>query len=76
MSMNRYARVSVLACVAAVGILATVISAAQGAIATGPEVGEKIPHFQTRDQSGRMRRFEDLRGSEGLLLLFHRTADW
>ena len=76
MSMIRYGRVSVLACVVAVGILTTAFSTARGAIATGPEVGEKIPEFQTRDQSGRMRRFEDLRGSEGLLLLFHRTADW
>jgi len=45
-------------------------------LATGPEVGTRIPAFQARDQYGEMRSFEDLRGPEGLLLLFHRSADW
>ncbi len=52
------------------------VAMAGESIATGPEVGVEIPDFEARDQSGRMRRFEDLRGPEGLLLLFHRTADW
>ncbi len=46
------------------------------AINTGPEVGEKIPAFEVHDQTGQPRTFEDLKGPEGLLLLFHRTADW
>ncbi len=50
--------------------------AARAEIATGPEVGTRIPDILTLDQHGRMRSFEDLRGPEGLLLLFHRTADW
>ncbi len=50
--------------------------AAQVEIATGPEVGTKIPDIQTLDQHGKIRSFEDLSGSEGLLILFYRTADW
>ena len=42
----------------------------------GPGVGERIPSLQAADQDGRMRTFEDLRGPKGLLLLFHRSADW
>jgi cytochrome oxidase Cu insertion factor (SCO1/SenC/PrrC family) len=45
-------------------------------IPTGPEVGEPIPRFEARDQTGTVRTFEDLRGPNGLLLLFYRTADW
>ena len=50
--------------------------AAQAEIATGPEVGTKIPDIQSIDQHGKIRSFEDLSGSEGLLILFYRTADW
>ncbi len=49
---------------------------AGAAIHTGPEVGAKIPSFEVRDQHGEVRTFADLRGPEGLLLLFYRTADW
>jgi hypothetical protein len=49
---------------------------ARAEIATGPEVGERIPDIRTLDQYGKIRTFEDLRGPEGLLVLFYRTADW
>jgi peroxiredoxin len=42
----------------------------------GPAVGEKIPAFQAVDQDGRVRTFADLRGPQGLVLLFFRSADW
>lgn len=45
-------------------------------IATGPEVGEKIPALDALDQHGTPRTFDDLKGPEGLLVLFYRTADW
>jgi len=45
-------------------------------LATGPEVGSPIPPFQAMDQFGELRTFADLTGPEGLLLLFHRSADW
>ena len=43
---------------------------------TGPEVGEKIPAFRLPDSSGRERTFADLTGLRGLVILFHRSADW
>ena len=43
---------------------------------TGPEVGEKIPAFRLPDQTGRVRELADLAGPKGLLIVFHRSADW
>lgn len=45
-------------------------------LSTGPAVGKKIPPFEAVDQSGRRQTFETLRGPNGLLLLFYRSADW
>jgi len=44
--------------------------------ATGPDPGERIPDFALPDQTGSTRRLKDLAGSTGLLLVFHRSADW
>jgi len=62
---------------------ATVIGAAfaqlPGAIPIeqrGPAIGSKIPGLHVSDQAGRMRDFDSLRGSNGLVLLFVRSADW
>ena len=43
---------------------------------TGPNVGQKIPAFEARDQNGRAQTFETLKGRKGLVLLFVRSADW
>ncbi|HUG80097.1 MAG TPA: hypothetical protein VML01_00425 [Bryobacterales bacterium] len=43
---------------------------------TGPAIGEKIPAFELPDHTGETQTFESLRGPKGLLLLFHRSADW
>ena len=43
---------------------------------TGPAVGETIPHFSAMDQSGRLVRFQDVKGQKGAVILFHRSADW
>jgi hypothetical protein len=42
----------------------------------GPALGEPIPRFAARDQAGRLREFDDLRGPNGLVLVFFRSADW
>ncbi len=42
----------------------------------GPAVGEAVPRLEARDQTGRLRTFEDLKGPNGLVLLFFRSADW
>jgi hypothetical protein len=44
--------------------------------ATGPDPGERIPEFALPDQSGAIRTPSDLAGSNGLFLVFHRSADW
>jgi hypothetical protein len=43
---------------------------------TGPEPGEHIPDFQLPDQQGQPRSLADLTGTNGLFLVFHRSADW
>lgn len=45
-------------------------------IKTGPEIGQKIPHFEAVDQNGRLLTFRTIRGPRGALLVFHRSADW
>lgn len=42
----------------------------------GPAVGQPLPAFEARDQDGKPRTFESLRGEKGLVLLFYRSADW
>jgi cytochrome oxidase Cu insertion factor (SCO1/SenC/PrrC family) len=43
---------------------------------TGPAVGSRIPPFDAVDQDGKVRTFDNLRGPNGLVLLFVRSADW
>jgi len=43
---------------------------------TGPEVGAKVPAFEAVDQTGKTQSLDSLSGPNGLLLLFHRSADW
>lgn len=42
----------------------------------GPALGQAIPRFEARDQHGRLRDLESLRGPKGLVLVFFRSADW
>ncbi len=43
---------------------------------TGPAVGGKIPPFRGIDQNGRAWDFDSIKGPQGALLLFYRSADW
>lgn len=43
---------------------------------TGPDVGQRIPDFALPDENGVLKSLEDLTGANGLLLVFHRSADW
>ncbi len=50
---------------------------ALGALAeAGLQPGTKIPRIELKDQTGTERSFESLRGPQGLLILFNRSADW
>jgi peroxiredoxin len=41
-----------------------------------PDVGDRLPTFTATDPRGRSRALEDLRGRNGLVLVFFRSADW
>jgi len=57
-------------------LLLTVPFLAPAGPSPGPAVGEAVPAFEARDQDGRPRSLESLRGPEGLVLVFFRSADW
>ena len=44
--------------------------------AIGLDVGRKAPAFSARDQFGREQNLETLKGPNGTVLLFFRSADW
>ena len=52
------------------------VNATNDRYATGPDPGQHIPEFALSDQHGVLRSFADLTGPNGLLLVFHRSADW
>jgi len=43
---------------------------------TGPAVGERIPDFAALDQHGVRRTFDQIKGPNGALVFFFRSADW
>ena len=62
-------------------IAASMVGYAQSAKTTegpaiGVETGEKAPSFRLRDQFGREQSNDTLRGTNGTVLLFFRSADW
>jgi len=42
----------------------------------GPQIGDSVPDFSLPDQNGQLQTLESVMGSNGLMLLFHRSADW
>ena len=44
--------------------------------ALGPQVGAQAPNFNLPDQNGLRHTLETVRGPNGSLILFHRSADW
>ncbi len=47
-----------------------------GPMAIGLEVGQKAPDFSLRDEFGKTQTLETLKGANGTVLLFFRSADW
>ena len=43
---------------------------------TGPKIGERIPDFTAFDRNGVLVGFDDIKGPNGAMILFHRSADW
>ena len=52
------------------------INATNDRYTTGSEPGERIPDFLLPDQDGVSRSLANLAGTNGLLLVFYRSADW
>ncbi|MDA1372302.1 MAG: hypothetical protein O2971_16255 [Proteobacteria bacterium] len=44
--------------------------------ALGPQVGEAVPQFSLPDQNGQIQTLDSIKGPNGTMLLFHRSADW
>jgi hypothetical protein len=42
----------------------------------GPQVGQQVPDFSLRDQTGRVRNLQSIMGPRGAMLVFLRSADW
>ncbi len=79
--MRKKSRIPLLAAVALVLVLDMSEARSQrpGILApedVGLKVGEKIPEFELADQTGELRDFDSLKGPKGLMLVFHRSADW
>jgi hypothetical protein len=52
------------------------VNATNDTYSTGPESGQRIPDFVLPDQKGLLRSLDNLTGRNGLLLVFHRSAEW
>ena len=42
----------------------------------GPQVGQSVPDFSLKDQSGKTWTLQSILGPKGALLVFYRSADW
>ena len=42
----------------------------------GPQVGERVPDFALRDQTGKEQTLRSIMGPRGVMLVFIRSADW
>ena len=57
-------------------LYAKLVNATNDRYATGPEPGQHIPEFALPGQNGVLSSLTNLTGPNGLLLVFHRSADW
>jgi len=55
---------------------ATIQVASMESMSIGLAVGEKAPAFSLRDEFGRVQTLDTLKGANGTVLLFFRSADW
>ena len=67
--------------IALVSLLVSVYSGAQATTDERPpgsnfKIGDTIPEFAGVDQFGKKQDFDSLKGPQGLVLLFFRSADW
>ena len=67
------------------GVRAPSVEASQAASPTrtkidvsklGPQVGERVPDFGLKDQTGKTQTLQSIMGPKGAMLVFIRSADW
>jgi hypothetical protein len=54
----------------------TIQVASVESMSIGLAVGQKAPSFSVRDQFGKLQTLDTLKGTNGTVLLFFRSADW
>jgi cytochrome oxidase Cu insertion factor (SCO1/SenC/PrrC family) len=42
----------------------------------GPQVGQRVPDFNLKDQDGKSWTLQSIMGPKGAVLVFFRSADW
>ncbi len=42
----------------------------------GPQVGQQVPAFSLKDQTGKVQTLQSVMGPKGAMLVFLRSADW
>lgn len=42
----------------------------------GPQIGERVPGFNLKDQSGTTRTLPSVMGAKGAMIVFFRSVDW
>jgi AhpC/TSA family len=42
----------------------------------GPQVGQRVPDFNLKDQNGKQWTLQSIMGAKGAMLVFVRSADW
>ena len=82
MNKHRRLKTTTLATILAtllLGFQAVALAQSRTAIdvaALGPQVGERVPDFSLPDQHGQIQTLDSIMGPNGIMLLFHRSADW
>jgi hypothetical protein len=79
-TMKAILRVTVVSCVLAVAIRAQQPPAAVrtpiDVSKLGPQVGQLVPDFALKDQTGKVWTRQSITGPKGAMLVFFRSADW
>ena len=59
-------------------VMACLVSAEDDSYASqwGPAIGTQLPDLEVKGPEGESRNFDQLKGSNGLVLVFVRSSDW
>ena len=74
--MRRFVLLSILAVFLTVPVHAQGTRMQLDVSKLGPQVGERVPDFKLRDQTGKEQTLQSIMGRRGGMLVFVRSADW